>query len=179
LTSTPGQLIPGVPLAPILPGNGPPGPVSPCYTGVVSGPFHERPEPRTNGPGHVATHRGVDRAGSTPTGRGRACWAPRDMAGSAPAGEAIRQGRVVPRADPHDARSGVACAAGDPLRQDRVVLFDTLIRPAMYRLCRDDAELVHNRTVTTLARLGRSPGLLRLLQRYCASSSPTSVLGLR
>ena len=59
------------------------------------------------------------------------------------------------------------------------MLFDTLIRPAMYRLCRDDAELVHNRTVTTLARLGRSPGLLRLLQRYCASSSPTSVLGLR
>lgn len=60
-----------------------------------------------------------------------------------------------------------------------VVLFDKLIRPALYRLSHDDAELVHNRTVDVLARLSRSRAALRVLHRYYATERPSTVFGVR
>lgn len=59
------------------------------------------------------------------------------------------------------------------------MLFDRLVRPAMYRLSRGDAELVHHRTVSALAAASRSETALRMLRRRYGFRSPTTVFGVR
>ena len=59
------------------------------------------------------------------------------------------------------------------------VLFDRLVRPAMYRFAHGDPELVHQRTVSALARVSRSEPALRILRRRYGFHSPTTVFGVR
>lgn len=56
------------------------------------------------------------------------------------------------------------------------MLFEKLIRPALYRLNRNDAEAVHERTVRTLSLLPADPPLLRGIY---ALDDPATVFGLR
>ncbi|MFG1641624.1 quinone-dependent dihydroorotate dehydrogenase [Amycolatopsis sp. NPDC049252] len=56
------------------------------------------------------------------------------------------------------------------------MLFDKIVRPALYRLSHHDPELVHERTIGVLSRLGKAaPALSRL----CRVDDPVTVLGLR
>lgn len=56
------------------------------------------------------------------------------------------------------------------------MLFDTLIRPALYRLNRNDPELVHERTIQVLG--AAAPPLSRL-RRRSPMADPVTVFGLR
>ncbi|GAB2958422.1 quinone-dependent dihydroorotate dehydrogenase [Amycolatopsis acidiphila] len=56
------------------------------------------------------------------------------------------------------------------------MLFEKLIRPALYRLNRDDPETVHERTVRALSLLPAQPPLLR---DFYAADDPATVFGLR
>lgn len=59
------------------------------------------------------------------------------------------------------------------------MLFDNLVRPAMYRLAHGDPELVHHRTVSALANVSRFKPVLRMLHRRYGSHSPATVFGVR
>ncbi|MEC3977644.1 quinone-dependent dihydroorotate dehydrogenase [Amycolatopsis sp. H20-H5] len=59
------------------------------------------------------------------------------------------------------------------------MLFDKIVRPAMYKLSHDDTELVHERTVAALSALGRVSPALRALGRVYRTEDPATVLGLR
>ena len=59
------------------------------------------------------------------------------------------------------------------------MLFDRLLRPAMYRLSHNDPEVVHERTVRALSTLSGLPPALAGLQRLYRVDSPATVLGLR
>lgn len=65
-------------------------------------------------------------------------------------------------------------AAG--LSEDGGVLFEKLLRPALYRLNGNDAETVHERTVRLLSLLPADPPLLRGIY---AEDDPATVFGLR
>jgi dihydroorotate dehydrogenase len=65
------------------------------------------------------------------------------------------------------------------MRQHGAVLFDRLIRPALYRLGHDDAEVVHERTITALSRLGAVSPALAALRRHYRTDDPATVFGLR
>jgi dihydroorotate dehydrogenase len=56
------------------------------------------------------------------------------------------------------------------------VLFDKIVRPALYRLSHHDPELVHERTIGVLSRLGRAAPALSRVYRV---DDPVTVLGLR
>jgi dihydroorotate dehydrogenase len=59
------------------------------------------------------------------------------------------------------------------------VFFDKIVRPAMYRVSKNDPEVVHERTLTALSRLSAVPPALRALRAYYGTDAPTTVLGLR
>jgi dihydroorotate dehydrogenase len=65
------------------------------------------------------------------------------------------------------------------MRQHGAVLFEKLVRPAMYRLGRNDAEVVHERTVRALSRLGAVSPALAPLRRHYSAEAPVTVFGLR
>ncbi|MDT7801901.1 MAG: dihydroorotate dehydrogenase [Actinomycetota bacterium] len=56
------------------------------------------------------------------------------------------------------------------------MLFDKIVRPALYRLSRHDPELVHERTIGVLSRLGKAAPALSRLYRV---DDPVTELGLR
>ena len=59
------------------------------------------------------------------------------------------------------------------------VLFDKIVRPALYRVSRQDAEVVHERTLAALARVSRFAPALAALERVYRTDAPVDVLGLR
>lgn len=59
------------------------------------------------------------------------------------------------------------------------MLFDRMVRPALYRLSRGDTELVHERTLGVLSGLATMPPMLRTLQRFHSPDDPTTVFGIR
>jgi len=59
------------------------------------------------------------------------------------------------------------------------VLFERLIRPALYRAGRSDPELVHERTMAVLQRAGRHPRVVAAVSRAFAVRSPVTVFGVR
>lgn len=60
------------------------------------------------------------------------------------------------------------------------MLFDSLLRPALYRLHGGDAERVHERTVRALGLLSAAPGPVRAaLRRTCAAEDPVTAFGVR
>jgi dihydroorotate dehydrogenase len=60
-----------------------------------------------------------------------------------------------------------------------VVFFDKIVRPAMYRLGKNDPEVVHERTLSALSRVSALPPALKALRRVYGTYAPTTVLGLR
>jgi dihydroorotate dehydrogenase len=65
------------------------------------------------------------------------------------------------------------------VRKTGRVLFERLVRPALYRVGRNDPELVHERTLAALAKVSRSRVALSALRRRYAAEAPTTVFGLR
>lgn len=65
------------------------------------------------------------------------------------------------------------------MRHHVAVLFDNLVRPALYRLSKNDAELVHERTVTALGRLSAADPVLRALHRVYHAERPVKVFGVQ
>ncbi|QWF77043.1 Dihydroorotate dehydrogenase (quinone) [Amycolatopsis sp. CA-230715] len=63
--------------------------------------------------------------------------------------------------------------------QHGAVLFEKIVRPALYRLGKNDPETVHERTVRVLGRLGTVPPALAALRRYYGTDDPVTVFGLR
>ncbi|WP_020674361.1 quinone-dependent dihydroorotate dehydrogenase [Amycolatopsis nigrescens] len=59
------------------------------------------------------------------------------------------------------------------------MLFDKVARPAMYRLAKNDPEVVHERTVAALGRLSTLSRPLSVLRRYYGTDDPVTVFGLR
>jgi dihydroorotate dehydrogenase len=59
------------------------------------------------------------------------------------------------------------------------VLFEKIVRPALYRLAYHDPELVHERTVAALARVSHVAPALAVLRRRYRTDDPATVLGLR
>ncbi|MQA61093.1 MAG: quinone-dependent dihydroorotate dehydrogenase [Actinophytocola sp.] len=59
------------------------------------------------------------------------------------------------------------------------MLFDKIVRPALYRIGRNDPEMVHERTLAPLSRLGSHPALLARLRAYYAAEAPRTVFGVR
>ncbi|WP_326951848.1 quinone-dependent dihydroorotate dehydrogenase [Amycolatopsis sp. NBC_01286] len=56
------------------------------------------------------------------------------------------------------------------------MFFDKIVRPALYRLSYHDPELVHERTIGVLSRLGKATSVLSRVSRV---DDPVAVLGLR
>jgi dihydroorotate dehydrogenase len=59
------------------------------------------------------------------------------------------------------------------------VLYERILRPALYRVGRNDPELVHERTVAALARLSRHPAVLAAVRRRYAVQAPVTAFGVR
>ncbi|HVW40464.1 MAG TPA: quinone-dependent dihydroorotate dehydrogenase [Amycolatopsis sp.] len=59
------------------------------------------------------------------------------------------------------------------------MLFEKLVRPALYRLGSNDPETVHERTVRALSRLGDAAPALAALRAYYGVDDPATVFGLR
>ncbi|PXY33090.1 quinone-dependent dihydroorotate dehydrogenase [Prauserella endophytica] len=59
------------------------------------------------------------------------------------------------------------------------MLFDKIARPALYRLAKSDPEVVHERTVRALGRLGAVRPALAALHRVYAVDAPVTVFGIR
>ncbi|WP_199432036.1 quinone-dependent dihydroorotate dehydrogenase [Qaidamihabitans albus] len=59
------------------------------------------------------------------------------------------------------------------------MLFDKIVRPAMYRLGKNDPEVVHERTVRALAGLAAVPPALAALRRHYSIDAPVTVFGIR
>ncbi|GAB3477363.1 quinone-dependent dihydroorotate dehydrogenase [Amycolatopsis cihanbeyliensis] len=59
------------------------------------------------------------------------------------------------------------------------MLFDKIVRPALYRMGRNDPETVHERTVGALRRIGSAPPLRSALERRYRIDAPSTVFGLR
>ncbi|MFD9894356.1 quinone-dependent dihydroorotate dehydrogenase [Amycolatopsis sp. NPDC059027] len=59
------------------------------------------------------------------------------------------------------------------------MLFEKIVRPALYRMAYHDPELVHERTVAALARLSRVSPALKALEKVYRTDDPVTVLGLR
>lgn len=59
------------------------------------------------------------------------------------------------------------------------MLFDKIVRPALYRIGRNDPELVHERTIEAMSRIATKPPVLAALRRRYAVDAPTTVFGVR
>ncbi|WP_216216341.1 quinone-dependent dihydroorotate dehydrogenase [Amycolatopsis aidingensis] len=59
------------------------------------------------------------------------------------------------------------------------MLFDKIVRPALYRLGRNDPEVVHERTIGALSRIGAARPVLAALRRHYRIDAPSTVFGLR
>ncbi len=59
------------------------------------------------------------------------------------------------------------------------MLYERLVRPALFRLGGGDAEAAHEWTLRRLAALSRSPAALGALRRHFALTAPREVFGLR
>ncbi|WP_106176990.1 quinone-dependent dihydroorotate dehydrogenase [Prauserella shujinwangii] len=59
------------------------------------------------------------------------------------------------------------------------MLFDKIVRPALYRAGKNDPEVVHERTVRALERLSAAPPALAALRRRYAVPDPVTVFGVR
>ncbi len=59
------------------------------------------------------------------------------------------------------------------------MLFDKIVRPALYGVSRNDPEVVHERTIAALARLSRVSPALGALRRVYRTDDPVTLLGLR
>ncbi|MGH3432557.1 MAG: quinone-dependent dihydroorotate dehydrogenase [Thermocrispum sp.] len=59
------------------------------------------------------------------------------------------------------------------------MLFDRVVRPVLYRVGRNDPELVHERTLAALRRVADRPAVLSVLSRRYAVRSPVTVFGVR
>ncbi|MGW4131513.1 quinone-dependent dihydroorotate dehydrogenase [Amycolatopsis japonica] len=59
------------------------------------------------------------------------------------------------------------------------MLFDKIVRPALYRVSGSDPETVHERTIGSLARLSRVSPALAALGRVYRTDDPVTFLGLR
>ncbi|OQO94078.1 dihydroorotate dehydrogenase (quinone) [Saccharomonospora piscinae] len=59
------------------------------------------------------------------------------------------------------------------------MFFDRIVRPTLYRLHRDDAEAVHERTVRLLERAGRAPALTAAVRQRLRIDDPCTVFGVR
>jgi dihydroorotate dehydrogenase len=59
------------------------------------------------------------------------------------------------------------------------VFFDKIVRPAMYKLAKNDPEVVHERTVTALSRLSTITLVMRALHAYYGTAAPATVFGLQ
>jgi len=59
------------------------------------------------------------------------------------------------------------------------VLFDRVLRPALYRLSGNDPETVHERTVRALRRVSALPPVLAALRRVYAVDAPVTAFGVR
>ncbi|MEU3270693.1 quinone-dependent dihydroorotate dehydrogenase [Saccharomonospora sp. NPDC006951] len=59
------------------------------------------------------------------------------------------------------------------------MLFDRIARPALYRLGKNDPEIVHERTVRALARLSGVRPALTALHRIYGADDPVTVFGVR
>ncbi|WP_297538527.1 quinone-dependent dihydroorotate dehydrogenase [Amycolatopsis sp.] len=59
------------------------------------------------------------------------------------------------------------------------MFFDKIVRPALYRVNGNDPELVHERTLRILSRLGTVSPALRALRAHYGTANPVDVLGLR
>jgi dihydroorotate dehydrogenase len=68
---------------------------------------------------------------------------------------------------------------GGRVRQHGAVFFDKIVRPTMYRLGKNDPEVVHERTLKALSRVSALPPALKALRRVYGTDAPTTVLGLR
>lgn len=58
------------------------------------------------------------------------------------------------------------------------VLFEKIVRPALYRVGRNDPELVHERTMDVLSRL-TSSAVLAGMRKWYATDAPATVFGVR
>jgi dihydroorotate dehydrogenase len=65
------------------------------------------------------------------------------------------------------------------VRQHGAVFFDKIVRPALYRLGKNDPEVVHERTLRALSRVSTAPPVLRALRARYGTDNPVDVLGLR
>jgi dihydroorotate dehydrogenase len=59
------------------------------------------------------------------------------------------------------------------------VIYDRVLRPALFRLGGGDPEVAHHRTIAGLARLGRFPAAVTLLRRYFGAAAERTVFGVR
>lgn len=59
------------------------------------------------------------------------------------------------------------------------MLFDRFVRPALYRLCKSDPELVHERTVRALSIAAGQPALLGGLRKHYGVDASTEAFGIR
>ncbi|MPY80084.1 MAG: quinone-dependent dihydroorotate dehydrogenase [Actinophytocola sp.] len=59
------------------------------------------------------------------------------------------------------------------------MLYDNIVRPALYRVGGQDPEVVHERTMAALAGISRVPPVLAALRRHYAVDAPRTVFGLR
>ncbi len=59
------------------------------------------------------------------------------------------------------------------------VLFDKIVRPALYTIGRNDPEIVHERTMAALTTVGSLPPTLAIMRRLYTTEAPTTVFGVR
>ncbi len=59
------------------------------------------------------------------------------------------------------------------------VVYQHVLRPALFRSGGGDPETVHERTVAAVARLGRVPPVVAALRRFCGVPAPRTVFGVR
>lgn len=59
------------------------------------------------------------------------------------------------------------------------MLYDRIVRPALYRVGGQDPEVVHERTMAALAGINRVPPVLAALRHHYAVDAPRTVFGLR
>ncbi len=58
------------------------------------------------------------------------------------------------------------------------MIYDRVLRPALFRLGGGDPEIAHGRTIAALSRLGRVPPAVALLHRYFGASAARTVFGV-
>lgn len=59
------------------------------------------------------------------------------------------------------------------------MLFDKIVRPALYKIGKNDPEVVHHRTLAALTSVGSVPPVRAAMRRRYAAQAPTTAFGLR